>query len=173
VTETELVLASLTPEELDDARRYVGRMEDAWLTQSRTGRQPGFDSDGPFHVIVGLKLAVLRELTVRGGAPEWYAGMPTEGHVAGGILALYQRRYGFREQEARLRPGGLERVCTICGASHPQTLIWFDRPDGMWSDVCRECRRVDREALIAAVELAPPPQVAPAERPAEAIEALL
>lgn len=151
MTETELVLGSLTPEELDDARRFVKVLEDGWLTQSK-GLTPihriGLNTDGPSHLLTAMKLAVLREMAARGGAEPWYAGMPTDGHIAGRLIDLYGRRYGYRELEPRPNPSGqLERVCAVCGATKVQSLDNFDRGDGLWSDVCRTCRRIDVTAI--------------------------
>lgn len=158
MTETELVLGSLTAEELDDANRFVSTLADSWRTSSRVGSTP-FRTDGPSHAIVALRLAVLREMTARGGAEPWYAGMPTTDHIGGRVLDLYARRYGMREQEAAASPAGvLQRVCVICGEAKPQDTAHFPRDDGWWTDICHECRRVDPERLRAVMELAPSPE---------------
>jgi hypothetical protein len=160
VTETELILGSLTTEELVDAQRYVEMLGRAWRTQSKDeSRRVGFNSDGPFHAIAAFAAAVLREMTGRNGAEPWFAGMTTEGHIARTELGVYARRYDLRvrDLEARMDPSGvLRRVCAICGEAKPQDELSFDRPDGMWSDICRPCRRIDAARLEEALAYSPP-----------------
>lgn len=167
MTEAELILGSLTSEELGDAQKYVEILGRAWRTQSKDeSRQVGFNSDGPFHAIAALAAAVLREMVQRGGAEPWYAGMPTTDHIARTEIELYQRRYDLRvrELEARMDPAGVvRRTCAICGEAKPQDAEHFTRPDGLWSDVCHECRRIDPGRLAEAMAFSPPPAPAAAQ----------
>lgn len=164
--ESDLVLGSLTVDELDEANRFVTMLAASWATQAKTGTA-GFRSDGPFHAITALRLSVIAEMAQRGGAEPWYPGAPTDGHVARRVLDLYARRYQLRAQEATPTTAGLlERTCVICGQRKAQTDEHFDRPDGLWSDICRSCRVTDWNRAVAlqdeygrpqAASTAPPP----------------
>lgn len=156
--ESDLVLGSLTPEELDDANRYLGLLIRSWRSQSKDeARRVGLDSDGPFHLLAAMRLALVAEMAQRGGAAPWYAGEPTDGHIAAGVLELYARRYQLRAQEARLSAAGIVRQCAICGDEKPQDHEHFDRPDGLWADICRACHRTDPERYREAIAFSPPP----------------
>jgi hypothetical protein len=168
MTEAELILASLTLEELDDARRFVGMLEQAWIAGTKdegTRRYMVLRTDGPGHALNAMKLAVLREMTGRGGGEAWFAGASLEGHPAAGLLRLYQRRFAMRELEPRPNAAGvLERICIACGAAKPQDEATFERFDGLWSDRCRACSRIDvgnipMEALDVPVAPEPPVDV--------------
>ncbi len=167
MNETELVTASLTLEELDEANRYARMLADSWVAQTRDGgtdgaRLSGFRTDGPFHAIAALRLALLAEMTARGGAEPWYAGAPLDGHPAAEMLRLYQRRYGFRELEPAANAAGvLERTCIACGQAKPQTETNFERVDGLWLDRCRECDRADVGLIPLEALVAPAPPVEP------------
>jgi hypothetical protein len=90
VTEAELVLMSLTDEELDDALRWLAVVLDHWresrarIEAAYGDRRPANDvlavSDGPLHLIRAMDLAIIRERAQRGGADPWFAGMPLDGH---------------------------------------------------------------------------------------------
>lgn len=148
MTEAALVLGSLTSEELDDANRYCGLMIRAWQTSSKDPRaRVGTGSDGPFHALAALRLAILAEMTQRGGAEAWHVGMPTAGHIAASTLELYERRYSMRALEPRMVGRDLCRVCVICGEEKPQTEEHYDRPSGEWSSICRACNRIDYARL--------------------------
>jgi hypothetical protein len=161
-TEAELVLMSLTAEELDEASRWVGYVEAHWtaITREERGRS-GFATDGPWHLMTAVRLAIIREQAERGGAEPWYAGMPTTGHAAGRVLDLYSRRLQLNAAEQlapRLsRAGVIEQQCAICGHRKPLTAGFWPRPDGMWSDICLTCGRPDPERLRDAMALGPPP----------------
>lgn len=165
MTEAELILGSLTLEELDDANRYASAMVASWHVQAKDERRSGgIRTDGPLHALTALRLSILREMTARGGAEPWFVGQTTEGHVAQRVLELYAQRYGYRELEPRPGPAGgpIERVCVICGEAKVQDAEHFDRLEGMWSDICRSCNRIDperyREAMSYSAVPAPPPE---------------
>lgn len=163
MTETELILGSLTVEELDDAHRYVAMLGRSWRSQSKDEtRRVGLDTDGPIHAIAALAAAVLREMAIRGGAEPWYAGMPTDGHPARLELDLYARRYGLREHEAsQSRAGVMERVCVLCGEAKPQDDRHFTRPEGLWGEICRACQVPDQMLAAQLVEQYPAPAPPP------------
>lgn len=169
-TEAELVLMGLTVEELDDASRWVGYIDAHWKAiTADERRQGGLPTDGPWHLMTAMRLAIIREQVARGGADEWFAGMPTEGHPAGRILEHYGRRLQLNAIPGlapRLsRAGVLEQQCVICGVRKPLAAVSFPRPDGVWGNTCHDCLRPRPELIAAALEPAP----APAE-PAAAIE---
>lgn len=158
--EMQLILGSLTREELDDANRFVGFLSRAWTTQSKDqARKVGLDTDGPYHLLTALRLAVLGEMTQRGGGEAWYPGMPTAGHVGERLLELYARRYTLRAQEAAMsRTGVVERACVVCGERKPQDHDHFERHEGLWADTCRDCaHEVDPERYRDAIAFSPPP----------------
>jgi len=159
MTETELILGSLTVEELDDANRYVTMLSRSWRSMVKDERRRvGLDTDGPFHAIAALSAAVMREMLARGGAEPWYAGASTEGHPAQLELDLYARRYGYRELEAsQARSGVVERLCAVCGESKPQDEAHFPRIDGLWGEICGLCSQPDWKRAAELVDQFPPP----------------
>lgn len=165
MTETELIMGSLTDEELDDANRYVTMLGRSWRSQTKDeSRKVGLDSDGPFHAIAALSAAVLREMAIRGGGEAWYAPAPTDGHPARLELDLYQRRYALREHEAgQSRAGVMERTCVLCGVAKPQNNAHYTRIDGLWGEICRTCQVPDYALAVAITEQYPAPVGAPAE----------
>lgn len=145
-TEAELVLMSLTAEELDDASRWIGYVDAHWkaLTTDER-RQGGLPTDGPWHLMTAMRLAIIREQVARGGAEPWYAGLPTADHPAGRILELYGRRLELNAIPG-LAPrlsamGVLEQACAVCGERKPLTSASFPRADGVWGSTCHACRR--------------------------------
>jgi len=153
-TETELVLMTLTAEELDDANRWVSLMNDSWRTASaRVQSQTGFATDGPWHLLTAMRLAILRERVTRHGAEPWYIGMPTADHVAGRLLELYQQRLVLNADHRfspRLSAAGvIDQGCVVCGERKPLTIGFWARPDGLWADTCLACwGRVDHDRLF-------------------------
>jgi hypothetical protein len=154
MTEAELVLMTLTAEEIDDASRWIALMGDAWKTQTKLagGRnRVGLMTDGPWHLMTAMRLALLREQAARGGASEWFAGMPTKDHVAGKVLDLYARRLELNVAQRfapRLsRAGILEAECIGCGERKPLTTGFWPRPDGVWAQFCHACRGPDPTLL--------------------------
>jgi len=162
MTETELILASLTLEELDEANRYARMLGQSWIAQTRdrgTGgaRKAGLSTDGPFHAINALRLAVLREMSSRGGGEPWFAGMPLDDHVAAPMLRLYERRFALRPVEPRPNEAGvLERICIACAESKVQDEDHFERIDGLWAERCRDCTRIDVRGIPSEALEAPP-----------------
>lgn len=145
-TEAELVLMTLTAEELDDASRWIGYVDAHWkaLTgdERRTG---GLRTDGPWHLMAAMRLAILREQAARGGAEPWYAGEPTAEHPAGRVLELYAGRLQLNVAQRfapRLTAAGvLEQQCAVCGQRKPLTAGFWPRSDGVWGSTCHDCRR--------------------------------
>lgn len=151
-TEAELVLMTLTAEELDDASRWIGYLDAHWkAVTADERRQGGLPTDGPAHLMTAMRLAVMREMTQRAGAAGWYAGQPTAEHPAGRVLDLYARRLTLNVEPGvlpRLSAAGvLEQPCVVCGVRKPLTTAQFPRPDGMWSTTCRACSRPTRPAV--------------------------
>lgn len=163
MTEIDLVLGSLTPEELDDARKYVRWLTLAWQTQIKDhARRIGLDTDGPWHLLRAMNLAVIREMAQRGGAAPWYMGEPTTDHIAQRELDLYARRYTLRAQEAAVSAAGrMERTCAVCGIAQPQDAEHFARHEGLWAETCRACHRIDPERYREAIAYSPPPAASP------------
>lgn len=146
MTECELVLLTLTAEELDDANRWVGYMDAHWKALTRDERrQGGLPTDGPWHLIGAMRLAVMREMAQRAGADGWYAGQSTTDHPAGRLLELYARRLALNAESGVMprvsAAGVLEQACAVCGIRKPLSTACFPRPDGAWGSTCHECRR--------------------------------
>jgi hypothetical protein len=157
VTETELVLATLTREELIDAMAWADMLNEAWRTMSVDERRAGqFETDGPWHLIRAMQLAALREAGARYGADAWYIGMPTVGHVAGKLLELYQSRLAVNpDRSLAPRPsasGAMVQECVMCGESKPLTLALWERSGGLWRSMCRDCMRVAPGAALDVLE---------------------
>jgi hypothetical protein len=153
-TETELVLMSMTNEELDDANRYLAHMLDRWRESRKlveadrddeAWRQAGYHgTDGPIHLIRAMDLALTREWAQRGGAEPWYAGMPLEGHPSARYVRHYQERIALNPDEGH-RPrlagaGVLEKVCIGCGEARPLTVAFWRWLGSSLDDFCRSCR---------------------------------
>jgi hypothetical protein len=167
VTETELVLMSLTNEELDDAARYLGLMMDRWRESRRVAEAEGRDrltelgfhgTEGPIHVILAADLAIIREQAVRGGAEPWEAGMPLEGHPGRTRLRYYQERITLNPDEGvipRLSEAGvLERVCPGCGENKPLTVRFWIWRESTLAHCCRACETPRSSDVAVAVRRA-------------------
>lgn len=152
-TEAELVLMSLTTEELADASRWLGVELSRWeahiaATQDADGRATGAvfgkGTDGPMHLIRAMDLAIIRERAQRGGAEPWYAGMPIDGHPARAFLAYYQQRIALNPDQGhkpRLSGAGiLEKVCPGCHEPKPLTVAFWGWLGHGLDDICRSCR---------------------------------
>lgn len=174
-TETELVLMSLTDEELLEAARFMAWCHDRWRESRRALEEQRVDGDyateGPLHGLRALDLAIVREQAVRGGAEPWYAGMSLAGHPGAGRIRLYQERIVLNPDQGvlpRLSDAGiLERVCPGCGAAKPLTVAFWGWQDASLALLCRACARTDpaavRTALVDAQDAqeAPGPPVTP------------
>lgn len=173
MTETELVMMSLTDEELHDAALFLGLMHDRWQASRRTAEAERRDAlteigyrgtEGPLHALRALDLAIVRERAQRGGAPGWEAGDPLDGHPAAIKVRLYQERIPLNPDQGikpRLAASGvLERVCPGCGVAKPLTVAFWEWQAGSLALGCRDCSAPDpvasRQAEIVAEEAAAP-----------------
>lgn len=106
-TETELVLSSLSKDELVQAYEFVEFLEATYGHEWSRLLLPGkvFDERIQRIVLDAIALALLREVWARYGAEPWFVGMPTEDHPQGRILELYQERAAYHEDQ-RLRRRG-------------------------------------------------------------------
>lgn len=167
MTETELVLMSLTNEELDEAAEWNGRVLAQWRRSreriEREGQQAAqpddYRTDAPSHLSRAMDLAIVRERAQRGGAEPWYAGMPTDGHPAARAIRHYQERLTLNPDEGhrpRLSAAGiLEKVCIGCGQAKPLTVALWPWLGGMLDDFCRSCRHpISPSAEAAAIRRA-------------------
>lgn len=145
-TETELVLSSLTRDEVDESVRWLHLMLDAWGTDSQ---KRTFSTDGPWWALKALELALLREIGIRHGADAWYVGLPLEGHPAAQLLRTVAARYALnpdRRNSPRTNPAGVVVArCLHCGEEKALTEEYFERGERLWSLACRSCVTVDPE----------------------------
>jgi hypothetical protein len=185
-TEAELVLMSLTAEELADAVRWLELIHSQWETHIAAtvdGDGPptnaqafGHGTDGPMHLIRAMDLAIIRERAQRGGAEPWYAGMPIEDHPARAYLSYYQQRIVLNPDEGhkpRLSAAGIvEKVCPGCSEAKPLTVAFWGWLGHGLDDYCRSCRNpisasdqaiAVRQALIEAEDAAASAPPAPVE----------
>lgn len=152
MTETEVVLLSLTRDELDDAMRFNQLMLERWQESRRVTEAEGRDrmteigfhgTEGPLHAILALDLALLRELAVRSGAEPWEAGMPMDGHPGRTRIQFYVERVMLNPDNGvvpRLNAAGiLERVCPACGESKPLTVRFWIWRESTLAHFCRAC----------------------------------
>lgn len=149
-TEAELVLMSLTNEELDDAVRWLEYNLDRWRAHVRAAEDDrsreafGHGTDGPIHLIRAMDLAIIRERALRGGAVEWFAGMTLDGHPAASYVRHYQERISLNPDEGqkpRLAAAGIvEKVCIGCGEARPLTVAHWGWLGRSLDDYCRPCR---------------------------------
>lgn len=159
MTETELVLMSLTDEELLEAARFMGWCHDRWRESRRALEAQRIDGDyateGPLHALRALDLAIVREQAVRGGAEPWYAGMSLVGHPGASRIRHYQERIALNPDQGilpRLSEAGiLERVCPGCGQAKPLTVAFWGWQDSSLAPLCRACARPDPAAIRAAL----------------------
>jgi len=162
LTETELVLATLTNEELADAGRYMGHMLDRWLESRRIAERNGRDelleigyhgTDGPVHAIRALDVALVREMAIRGGAAPWDARQSSEGHPARALITYYRERLELNPdlmEIPRLSAAGvLERVCPGCDEAKPLTVAFWRWLGSSMDLFCRACREAGEKEAIA------------------------
>lgn len=181
LTETELVLATLTNEELADAARFMGHMLDRWRESRAATERDRRDAllevgyhgtEGPIHAIRALDLAIVRETAVRGGAAPWHAHQSTDGHPARVVLDIYRERLELNK-DLRQAPrvsaaGALEQTCPTCGETKPLTVAFWEWLGSSMALQCRTCRKVDWPATGARfVELVDASAVADADRSAD------
>lgn len=143
-TETELVLSSLTKDELRQAFDFVLFLERTYGHEWSRLLEPGrvYDERIQRHVLDALAFAVLREVALRYGAEPWFVGMPTEDHPHGPILELYQQRASLNTDTRLQRPAHSveRRPCHRCRQLLPHTADWFEAgDDGRPGDTCRVC----------------------------------
>lgn len=147
-TETELVLMSMTLEELDDAQRWLGWMAQQWKrvaseTTDAERARAGFITDGPWHFHQAMAFALVREQIGRGGGAQWFAGDPIEGHPEQRALSFYQKRValspGVLDKPRLAETGVLTRQCVLCQRHLPLDDFWWKRETGTWSGQCRPC----------------------------------
>jgi hypothetical protein len=165
VTEAEIVLMSLTNEELDDAVRWLGIVHAQWLERIRlieerddTGTWGlGNSTDGPMHLIRAIDLAIVRERAQRGGAEPWYAGMSLDDHPARTWIRHYQERIALNPDEGRkprLTVAGLvDKVCTACQVPKPLTVAFWGFLGSTLDDVCRPCRAGSGPTAVRVVDV--------------------
>lgn len=148
-TEAELVFMSLTLEELDEATRFLHWMRGQWekvaeLTD-RQRMQVGYETDGPWHLLQAMSLAIVREQVGRGGGQEWFAGEPVDKHPEAAAIRYYQDRValspGVLDKPRMADTGLLVRQCGLCGRTLPLSATWFQRggSTGAWAMHCRPC----------------------------------
>lgn len=151
-TETEVVLSSLTREELLKAFDFVEFLEHTYGHEWSRLLEPGhvYDDHIQRMVIDAICFALIREVGIRFGSIPWYAGMPTDDHPQGGILELYQERVLLNpDGQLRRVPGlGPTRVCPACRLRKPDTAAHWAR--GTDAPTCLAC----------AVQAAPEPVAA-------------
>lgn len=156
LTETELVLACLTNEELGDAIFFLHVMKGRWdehvRYMERTGGvMTGYDradgwagTDGPLRAIEALDAAIVRELAIRNGAEPWHAHMSAEGHPRRGLIAWARERLelnGDLKSVPRLNAAGvLEQRCPSCGEAKPMTIAFWRWLGSSIDHFCRACR---------------------------------
>ena len=147
-TEAELVLMSMTREELDDAVRWLGWMAKRWeqyaAATAAERNAVGLSTDGPWHLHQAMAMAIVREQIGRGGGELWYAGMPIAGHPEERALRYYQARVavGPHVGKPSLSDAGiLAKACALCGRTYPLTADWWTREGhaGLWATQCRPC----------------------------------
>lgn len=143
-TETELVLSSLTKDELRQAFDFTLFLERTYGHEWSRLLEPGrvYDERIQRMVLDALALALLREVATRYGAEPWYVGMPTEDHPQGPVLELYQERASLNTEGRLVRPAWSveRRPCHRCRQVLPHTADWFEAgDDGRPGEVCRVC----------------------------------
>jgi len=146
-TEAELVLMSMTREEIDDAVRWLGWMQDRWsafAAESQADRnRVGLATDGPWHLHQAMAMAIVREQVGRGGGTPWDAGMPMDGHPEERALRYYAARVACGPHVGRPSlsdAGVLAKECVLCRRTYPLTADWWTRhPSGLWATQCRPC----------------------------------
>jgi hypothetical protein len=156
MTETELVMASLTREELEEAVRWLYAVRAHWLALSDAEKEgQGFGTDGAWHLIRAMDLALLREQAARGGADDWFVGMPTDGHPAAGLIRMYQARLQLNpnvRDGGRLTAAGiLVARCLRCHKEKPLTVSFWHRAKTTWMVVCRACSEITDDEYRDAV----------------------
>lgn len=175
MTEAEIVLMSMTNEELDEAADWLARILDFWR-RSRDRIEQGdmpadeYRTDAPNHVIHAMDLAIIRERAQRGGAEPWYSGMGLDGHPAARVITYYQDRIALNPDEGhkpRLSAAGiLEKICIQCGQAKALSVALWPWVGSFLSDRCRTCthplgpvemRRamVDLEDAVSAAQVEP------------------
>lgn len=156
LTETELVLASLTNEELGDAIFFLHVMKGRWdehvRYMERTGGvMTGYDradgwsgTEGPLFAIEALDAAIVRELAVRGGAEAWHAHMSSAGHPRRALIEWARERLEVNPDQRsipRLDDAGvLVRMCPSCGDSKPLGTEYWRWLGSRLDYFCRACR---------------------------------
>lgn len=155
--EVDVVLASLTDEELDDAVWFLHVMHGRWKESRRRVEQDGRDAlmdapgyhgtEGPLHALRALDLAIVGERAIRGGAQPWFVGMSPADHPGRSLIEYYQERITLNPDQG-IRPrlsevGVLERVCTNCGEAKPLTVRFWEWLETTFAEHCRTCRITD------------------------------
>jgi hypothetical protein len=120
----------------------------------------GLGTDGGWHLVRAMDLALLRERATRGGADEWFAGAPTDDHPAAGLIRMYQARLALnpdvRDGGRLSRAGILVARCLRCGREKPLTVAYWHRARTTWMPACRACSEMTedeyRDAVIAVEE---------------------
>lgn len=141
----EIAFASLTREELLEAGDYIESLRRHFKLSPTIDHGHVAATQGPSVVLDGLQLAFMREAVARFGGPEWYAGMPTDGHEAKGLLDLLLERMTLNPDRrlvrgARDRAKGLDKLCASCQIRYPLTEEHWERvTPSMLSATCRGC----------------------------------
>jgi len=132
MTECEIAFASMSLDELREAGEYIESLRRHFALSPTIDYGHVAATAGPSLVLDGLQLAFMREASVRYGAPEWYAGMPTDGHQGKGLLDLLLERMTLNpdrqlKRGARDRAEGLDKLCPSCQVRYPLTEAHWER----------------------------------------------